>query len=121
MDGGTECTLSKFADDTELEGVADILEDLNRLEKWAERSFMKFSKRKCAHEEQQSMAPVHAGVQLAGKRFCGEGPRNPGEQQPDYEPVEHPHDNKRLTASGAAFRRSVASMLVEVILPLYSA
>ncbi|KAK4825924.1 hypothetical protein QYF61_003419 [Mycteria americana] len=51
---GTECTLRKFVDDTELAGVVDTQDDcaaiqrgLNRLEKQADRNLMKFSKEKC--------------------------------------------------------------------------
>ena len=54
MDSGTECTLSKSADDTELCDVVDTLEgrdviqrDLDRLERWARVNLMKFNMAKC--------------------------------------------------------------------------
>ncbi|KAK4827590.1 LOW QUALITY PROTEIN: hypothetical protein QYF61_019492 [Mycteria americana] len=52
LNAGTECTFSKFADDTKLGAVADrpegcaaIQRDLNRLEKWADRNLRKFNKK----------------------------------------------------------------------------
>ncbi|GAB0188254.1 mitochondrial enolase superfamily member 1 [Grus japonensis] len=121
LDDEADCTLSKFADDTKLGGVTDtpegciaIWSDLDRLEKWADRNFMKFSKGKGQVLHLERKSPRYQYTVGAGNHRCREGPGGPGGQQ------------RALTAKKAndilgCIRQSIASRLREVILPLYSA
>jgi len=66
MDSGSEGTLSKFADDTKLCGVVDMLEgrdaiqrDLKRLERWACVNRMKIIKAKCKVLHVGRNNPIH--------------------------------------------------------------
>jgi len=54
MDSGIECTLTQFANETQLSGAVDTLEgreamqkDADRLERWAHAHLVKFNKAKC--------------------------------------------------------------------------
>ncbi|KAK4823674.1 hypothetical protein QYF61_005645 [Mycteria americana] len=67
LDNGAECTLSNFADDTKMGGVADmgyavIQRHLDRLEKWANRNLIKFNKK--------NYEVLHLGGTIPGTSTC---------------------------------------------------
>ena len=125
-----ECSLSQFADDTELRGVVDtpagcaaLQRDLDRLESWAERNLLRLNKGKGRVLHLGRNNPMHQ-YKLGGDLLeCTSVERDLGVLVDDRLTMRQQCALAAKKANGilGCMRRTVGSRSREVLLPLYTA
>ncbi|KAK4811178.1 hypothetical protein QYF61_019809 [Mycteria americana] len=124
---GAECTLSKFADNTKLRGVVDtpegcaaIQRDLDRLEKWADRILIQFSKRRCKVLHLRRNNPMHQYMLGAAQLERSFSEKDLVDTMLNMS-QQCALATKKTNSILCCLRRSVASRSKEVIFPFCSA
>ncbi|CAM5161272.1 unnamed protein product [Natator depressus] len=92
LEDGVDCTPSKFADDTKLEGAVDMLEGRDRIE--GPRQIRGLGQKKSDEVQQgqspalrteESYAPLQTRDRMSRQQFCRKGPRGYSGREAGYE------------------------------------